>query len=101
MRIPNEVTINGAKWSVFYLPDHPEDMEEYGHCDYNHREIFVYQSGDKTTDMQTFFHELLHALSYYYNLKLDDTEEKHTNMDVLSNVLVDTLIRSRLITLPR
>ena len=97
MKIPSKLQINGASWDVYHLPDHPEDVGEYGECDYNRRIIKVYSSGDKTTDLQTFFHELFHALSYYYNLKLDQDEEQHTNMDVMSNVLVDTLIRNRLI----
>jgi hypothetical protein len=97
MKIPSKINISGVPWTVNLALDIPGDMGMYGKCDYTARTITVYQSGCPMTDMQTFWHELLHALSWAYGLQLDDTEDKHQRMDVLSCVLVDTFTRNGMI----
>lgn len=99
MKIPPSINIGGVPWTVEYANDIPMDMEMYGKCDYTQRIITVYKSGCPMTDMQTFWHELLHALSWAYGLQLDDTDDKHERMDVLACVLVDTFTRNNLIRL--
>lgn len=96
---PEEVVINGVTYSVELVEDSMDADEEYGRINFARREIRIQDQGDSVINMQTLMHEIMHGLSYHYNLNLDNTEKKHQAMDVLASVLVDTLTRSDILVL--
>ena len=94
MDFPEWVVINGVTYSIELAEDTMDRDEEYGRINFSRREIRIQDQGDSTVNYQTLMHEIMHGLSYHFNLELDDTDEKHEAMDVLASVLVDTLVRS-------
>ena len=92
--IPESVVVCGVEYSVDVVEGSIDLEEEYGRISYSSRVIRIQDSGDPVINMQTFFHELLHAISHHYGLELDTTDKRHRQMDVLASVLVDTLERS-------
>lgn len=97
--IPEEIVISGVTYKVELVKDSIDAEEEYGRISFQGRVIRIQDQGDSVLNMQTLVHEIFHGLSYHYGLHLDDDEEKHESMDVLANVLVDTLVRSDILIL--
>ncbi len=94
MKFPESVIINGVVYGVELVEDSMDADEEYGRINFSRKEIRIQDQGDNMTNYQTLMHEIMHGLSYHFNLGIDDTDEKHEAMDVLASVLTDTLTRS-------
>ena len=99
MSFPEAVIVCGVTYSVELVEDGMDFEEEYGMINYAQRRIRIQDNGDPVVNMQTLVHEIMHAISNAYGLKLDNTEKKHQAMDVLASVLVDTLTRSDILVL--
>lgn len=97
--IPSCVSICGVNYEVSFVGDGYDKDSEYGSINYNRLEIRIQDYGDPVLNMQTLVHEMLHAISHHYGLKLDDTEEKHEQMDVLASILVDTMVRNDMLVI--
>lgn len=99
MSFPETVDVCGIEYTVELVEDSIDAEEEYGRISFQARVIRIQDHKDDMVNMQTLIHEVLHAISHHYALHLDDTEEKHEQMDVLASVLVDTLVRSDILSL--
>ena len=96
MRIPEKLVICGVTYKVSLMKGSIDADEEFGRINYSAREIRIQDHGAET-NWATLLHEMMHGLSFHYGLRLDDTEEKHQEMDALASILMDTLARNNII----
>lgn len=99
MVFPEVINILGVNYTVDLVEGSIDAEEEFGRISFRGRVIRVQDVGDEVVNWQTLMHEILHAISYHLALKIDDTDEKHEQMDVLASALVDTLTRSDILVL--
>ena len=100
MTIPDTLNIMGTGWRVIKLgrmedvdPDGSELL--WGHCNRIRREIRVYMGGDPADTLQSFMHELTHAILDELHMKESENEQW---VDVFSRALTDTLTRNAMVT---
>jgi len=97
---PKTVNILGINYSISYM-DNPSDVDIdkrkslWGQIDFWTRTIRIYDNDRNIEDIwQTLIHEVIHGISSSLNLKLDETDEAHDNMDVLALALTDVMFRN-------
>jgi Zn-dependent peptidase ImmA (M78 family) len=81
------VTIMGTEWSVFwYEKELPDGSENWGYCHKDKQYIEIVKSmNDRTQELDTFFHELFHAIWHEY--KRGETESEEDAVACLSSGL--------------
>lgn len=99
MKLPESIVVCGVPYTVELTQDSVYSEDEYGRVSWPARVITIHDQHDKMLNMQVFMHELFHVFSYHYKLELDTDEKRHDQMDTLTCVLVDTLVRNKLIRL--
>jgi hypothetical protein len=99
MRFPSSIVIAGVEYQIHLTEDSVYAEDEYGRVSFSSRIITIHDQGDKFVNWQTLMHELMHVFSYHFKLDLDTDEDKHDKMDTLACVLVDTLVRNKLVRL--
>lgn len=70
MRIPKTILVKGKRWKIFYKWNLMDDdgCKCDGLCEYKARVIWLDRSLLKSEKVQTFLHELVHALIYELHL---------------------------------
>lgn len=72
-----------------------EDGEKcFGYINNDKREITILKDGH---ELQTLFHEVLHAIDEILHLKCFKGKRGHKELDILSSALTDILIRNNFI----
>ncbi len=99
MKFPESIVVGGVEYQVHLTQDSVYAEDEYGRVSFTSRVITIHDQGDKLVNWQTLMHELMHVFSYHFKLDLDLDDAHHDQMDTLACVLVDTLVRNRLVRL--
>ena len=71
MRIPRKVKILGQTYTVHYKKEMEDDM---GECDYVNNKITLLRGMTDEKTMQTFLHELIHAVEKSMNINLKEDQ---------------------------
>lgn len=99
MKFPSKLIVGGVEYQINLTDDSVYAEDEYGRVSFTSRIITVHNQGDHMVNWQVLMHELMHVFSYQFKLDLDTDEDKHDKMDTLACVLVDTLVRNKLVRL--
>lgn len=101
IRIPDRFNLMGVTWRVTKLgvledvdPDGTELL--YGRCNNARREIRLYTGGDPADVVQTFFHELTHAVCKELGIKW---EENEPTTNTFAAVWTDTIVRNGIVSI--
>lgn len=87
MRLPNQVWIKPKViYEVVYQEQIGDDKDTIGYCDDFTKHIYIKLGLDPTTELDTQLHELLHAITYAYKIKLT-----HKDLDKLATALAKVL----------
>jgi hypothetical protein len=103
MPFPTELNIMGTIYKVTYFDKpHEVDFNKRKSCDgmvdFWIKEMNIYNSGNPVEMWKTIFHEILHAIGEEANIEmLADIDKNHQQLDLLSKVLIDTILRNNLI----
>jgi len=95
MEVPNEVNIMGIKYQISYL-EAPVDNGEavWGYTEYEQAKIVLRSGMNAEKTMQTFLHELMHAMIHEMG---DDARcNDESLVSPLSNVLFQVLKENHL-----
>lgn len=69
---PKELIINGSLWKIKFvrsLKEHDTDTTHcFGLCDPSDRIIYIRKGQSKKDRLDTYFHELAHAICFEYDL---------------------------------
>lgn len=91
---PKDLVINGNLWKVKFvrsLKEHDTDTTHcFGLCDPGDRIIYIRKGQSKQDRMDTFFHELAHAIAFEYDL--DDVA--HRIIHKIGHVLAQTYFQN-------
>jgi hypothetical protein len=102
MLFPTELNIMGTVYTVNYFDraidvDFAKRKSCDGMIDYWTKEINIYNSGNTVEVWKNIFHELLHGIGEEANIEmLADIDKHHEQLDLLSKVLIDTIIRNNI-----
>lgn len=99
MKFPESIVVNGVTYSIDLTRDSVYAEDEYGRVSFSSRTITIHDQDEKLVNWQTLMHELMHVFSYHFKLDLDNDEDRHDKMDTLACVLMDTLVRNKLVRL--
>lgn len=87
MKIPNKVKIGGIVYKILYKDTNRTDSRSLcGYTDVDNAEIIVDDKKDLQVQESTFFHEILEAINFQNELKLE-----HHQIMVLENNLFQVL----------
>ena len=96
-----ELNIMGTIYKISYH-DKPSDVDAarqtsyWGQIDYWKRTIRLYKDGIPDIEIfKTLFHEMLHGIMEHGQMQELNTEK---NVELLTNLIVDTLLRNNLIS---
>lgn len=70
---PKDVMVNGNLWAVKFvrhLPD-TKTKKTFGICDPSDRVIYIRQGQDSEERLDTFFHELVHAIECEFDIDIE------------------------------
>lgn len=101
MNIPDSINIMGTTWRVLRF-GRMEDVDPdgcsllWGRCNNPRREIRLYSGGDPFDMMQSFLHELTHAVTSELGIRWGDDEP---SVDTFSRTWLDTLVRNGIISI--
>ena len=105
MRKPKKVNILGSEYAIEYMDkacdvDYQQRQALWGQIDYWTRSIRIYDNPDQNPGPQetfaTVLHEVLHGINEDLQLSCFDSNdpEKHKDMDRVSKMLADVLVRN-------
>ena len=92
MKIPKRVKILGQIYTVGYQSEMQDDM---GECDYQNNTITLLSGMPEEKMMQTFLHEIVHAIDFTMNLNL-----KENQVDNMSVALYQILKENNIVVKP-
>jgi len=74
MKIPNKIKILGKTYEVEFQPNYERDEDRHGsHCP-NDQKIVIDSSIHREAQESTFIHELLEAIKFQLDIKLEHTD---------------------------
>jgi Zn-dependent peptidase ImmA (M78 family) len=78
--IPSQIKIGKSVYQVLWINDFPGDIDQLGETRFqNTKQIIINTNQPIKEAVHTFFHEMLHALSFEYNADL--TERQVRNLE--------------------
>jgi len=93
MKLPRKITISGFEVKIVYKKKVVADNDEcFGYYDPPIKTIFLQKRMYKTRKMETFIHELIHAIDDVYRLHIPETKT-NTLALALVHVLIDNKIK--------
>jgi len=93
--IPKQFYLTGRLWKVKLVP---LGDELHGDCHNGTRTIRINSDNDTATQIDTYYHELIHAIKFSLGWK--DEEENHSDCDALGGLLLQYMKtkKGRLVT---
>lgn len=89
--LPNRVWIKNDQYEIVYQKV-IDNIEDIGYCDDKKKIIYIKLGLDKKTELDTFIHELLHAIQHKYKLRIS-----HNNIDKLGTALAEIILLNKLL----
>lgn len=98
---PTSINILGTVYEITYFEkahdvDFMKRKAHSGAIDYWDKKINIHNSGNHVEMWKTIMHEILHGISEEANIKMLDNDDNHSELDLLSKVLVDIIIRNEI-----
>ena len=88
MKIPDKLKVGAIEYRVEQVSEIIDSQDLTGRIDYRNATIQIDQRGDPMAKLQTFFHEMVHAIHNHTAADRNESPPNEREVDTLASALV-------------